>query len=219
MFTFFSVSCDTFFKISISLFLGSNSNENLAQSADDLILNARADMPVNSMPPMDISPGIDGSVCRGVSLDDSICAPVDMLDQDAPLMCNITDSMAGEALATSSTGQNTPLTSTGQNTPINNTPVHTRKTGNRSGGSKPPNVLIYCGKKDRQSAYDAMKRLISRCIRTSRYVIYLLKHDDVLTKPWQDNTELLIIASDKVYDGVDEVFLKVIWTANRIEKH
>jgi hypothetical protein len=79
-----------------------------------------------------------------------------------------------------------------------------RKQGLRN---KPPNVLIYCGKKDSSRLYESVKSVVCQCINTSRYTVYHLKHDQVLTTPWSDNTALLIIASDKVYDGVDKRFL------------
>jgi biotin--protein ligase len=73
--------------------------------------------------------------------------------------------------------------------------------------SKPPNVLIYCGKKDSSRLFDSVKSVLSQSINTDRYTIYHLKHDTVRTTPWCDNTALLVIASDKVYDGVDHCFL------------
>ena len=49
--------------------------------------------------------------------------------------------------------------------------------------------------------------MICLCINTSCYTVYHLKHDHVTTTPWNENASLLIIASDKAYDGVDQRFL------------
>lgn len=53
-----------------------------------------------------------------------------------------------------------------------------------------------------------VRSTIQQCVNSERYVIYNLKHDQVLSTPWIDNTLLLIISSEKVYDGVDQAFLK-----------
>jgi len=74
--------------------------------------------------------------------------------------------------------------------------------------SKPPNVLIYCGKKDSSRVFASVKSVLSQCINIDQYIIYHLKHDQVISTPWRDNTALLVIASDKVYDGVDQQFLQ-----------
>ena len=55
--------------------------------------------------------------------------------------------------------------------------------------------------------FAGVKSVISQCVSTDQYIIYHLKHDQVSSTPWQDNTALLVIASDKVYDGVDRQFL------------
>jgi len=73
---------------------------------------------------------------------------------------------------------------------------------------KPPNILVYCGKKDSGRLFAGVKSVIDKCVNTDQYVIYHLKHDDVLTTPWHDNTALLVVASDRVYDGVDQRFLQ-----------
>lgn len=74
--------------------------------------------------------------------------------------------------------------------------------------SKPPNVLIYCGKKDSSRLFASVKLVMSQCINTDQYIVYHLKHDQVISTPWRDNTALLVIASDRVYDGVDQQFLQ-----------
>lgn len=81
----------------------------------------------------------------------------------------------------------------------------TRKT-NLQG--KPPNVLVYCGKKDSSRLFENVRSVFAQCLNTDRYTIYHLKHDQVKTTPWLENTTLLIISSDKAYDGVDDAFLR-----------
>lgn len=73
---------------------------------------------------------------------------------------------------------------------------------------KPPNVLVYCGKKDSSRLFENVRSIFVQCLNTDKYTVYHLKHDQVKTTPWLDNTTLLIISSDKVYDDIDEVFLK-----------
>lgn len=70
--------------------------------------------------------------------------------------------------------------------------------------SKPPNILIYCGKKDSSRKFEGVRQIFAQCLHPERYVIYHLKHDQVLTTPWKDNSALLILSSEKLYDGVDE---------------
>ena len=82
--------------------------------------------------------------------------------------------------------------------------------------SKPPNVLIYCGKKDSSRLFASVKSVISECVNTDQYLIYHLKHDQVLSTPWHDNTALLVVASDKVYDGVDQQFLQYFLHGGRV---
>ena len=74
--------------------------------------------------------------------------------------------------------------------------------------SKPPNILVYCGKKDSQRQFEAVRNTLQQCVNVHRYVIYNLKHDQVLSTPWAENTVLLIVASEKAYDGVDQAFLE-----------
>lgn len=81
---------------------------------------------------------------------------------------------------------------------------------------KPPNILVYCGKKDSSRLFVGVKSVLSQCVNTDQYVIYHLKHDQVKSTPWQDNTTLLVIASDKVYDGVDQLFLQYFVHGGRL---
>lgn len=74
--------------------------------------------------------------------------------------------------------------------------------------SKPPNILVYCGKKDATRQYDQFHSACQHCLNMEKYAIYHLKHADVLSTPWDDNTVVLVIASEKVYDGVDQAFLQ-----------
>ena len=74
--------------------------------------------------------------------------------------------------------------------------------------SKPPNVLVYCGKKNSTRQFDHAKATLQTCLNPEKYVIYQLTQEQVLTSPWADNTRLLVLATEKLYDGVDEAFLK-----------
>jgi len=74
--------------------------------------------------------------------------------------------------------------------------------------SKPPNILVYCGKKDSSRLFESVKTVLSEVVNTDQFIIYHLKHGQVLSTPWHDNASLLVIASDKVYDGVDRQFLE-----------
>ena len=76
-----------------------------------------------------------------------------------------------------------------------------------SGCMKPPNVMIYCGKKDTSRLFDRVKAIFQQCLNPDKYVIYHLKHDQVLKDPWKENTSLLIISCEKLIDDVDQVFL------------
>ena len=73
--------------------------------------------------------------------------------------------------------------------------------------AKPPNILLYCGKKDSERLFNVAKSAFEQCINRDKYIIYHLKHDQVQTTPWADHTACLLICSEKVYDGLDRVFL------------
>ena len=94
--------------------------------------------------------------------------------------------------------------------------VHHHESSQRESEGKPPNVLVFCGQKDSTRQFDAVKDIISQCLNTSRYVIYHLRHGDVHTVPWSDNTRLLVISSECVYGGVDAAFLKYFWQGGAI---
>ena len=82
--------------------------------------------------------------------------------------------------------------------------------------SKPPNILVYCGKKDSSRLFVSVKSVLSEVVNTDQFIIYHLKHDQVLSTPWHDNASLLVIASDKVYDGVGEQFLQYFVRGGRL---
>ena len=73
--------------------------------------------------------------------------------------------------------------------------------------SKPPNVLIYCGKKDSQRHFDVFKNVFSLCLNSDKYILYHLKHEHVFTIPWIDNATCLIICCDRLYDHIEMKFL------------
>ena len=114
-------------------------------------------------------------------------------DSDSESSSMIADTAAGEA----------PSDSLELLAPEVLTPAH-RQACNRR---KPPNVLVYCGKKDSSRQYESVKSVFAQCLNPDRYTIYHLKHEQVHSTPWRENTVMLIVASDKVYDGVDIIFL------------
>ena len=78
----------------------------------------------------------------------------------------------------------------------------------QSSKSKPPNVLIYTGKKDSARQFESVKVTLQQCLNCDRYAMYQLKHEHIHTTPWAQNTVLLIVSSEKAYDGADEEFVK-----------
>ena len=44
---------------------------------------------------------------------------------------------------------------------------------------KPPNVVIYCGKKDSSRQFMSVKSVVNQCVNIDRYIIYHLKHEQV----------------------------------------
>lgn len=74
--------------------------------------------------------------------------------------------------------------------------------------SKPPNVLIYCGKKDTTRRFLVLKNIFSLCLNVNNYVIYHLDHRDVFNVPWVDNAAALIISCDRLYDDIESKFLE-----------
>ena len=62
---------------------------------------------------------------------------------------------------------------------------------------KPPNVLVYCGTKDTDRAFEDARKFVRATLNPNTYVIYNLKHEKVASGPWRDNTSLLFIATDR----------------------
>ncbi|XP_067653494.1 biotin--protein ligase-like [Haliotis asinina] len=71
---------------------------------------------------------------------------------------------------------------------------------------KPPNILIYCGKHDSVRHFKNVSDVINDCVNTDSYTVYHLQHDQVTTTPWLDNTVLLVITTERLYDGVNDIF-------------
>lgn len=76
------------------------------------------------------------------------------------------------------------------------------------GNVKPPNILVYCGKKDTEKRFAGIRTSLEQCINLERYVIYALNHDQVKRDPWADNSALLIVSCDNLHDGVGDAFLR-----------
>lgn len=82
--------------------------------------------------------------------------------------------------------------------------------------SKPPNVLIYTGKIDSVRKFDKVRKVIEHRLDTDCYVIYHLKHEDLVSTPWIENTVLLVIATKKHYSDANDQFLKYFQSGGRI---
>ena len=120
-------------------------------------------------------------------------------------------------------GGEEPVSGYDENTPFSsaaNTPQHSsrqakrRKSRNSSG--KPPNVLVYCGKKDTARKFENIQRVLQQCLNPDSCVIYLLKHDQVHKTPWLENTALLIICCDRLYDDIGKVFLSYYQAGGKV---
>ncbi|XP_029658335.1 biotin--protein ligase [Octopus sinensis] len=70
---------------------------------------------------------------------------------------------------------------------------------------KPPNILVYCGKKDSKRKFESFKTMLEKCLSSDCYAIYQLQHNQINTAPWMDNTILLVIACERLYDDIDHV--------------
>ncbi|KAL4232937.1 hypothetical protein ACF0H5_007625 [Mactra antiquata] len=82
--------------------------------------------------------------------------------------------------------------------------------------SKPPNVLIYTGKIDSIRKFEKVRTVIEHCLDIDCYVVYHLKHEDLISTPWIENTVLLIIATKKNYSDANEQFLKYFQSGGKI---
>lgn len=76
------------------------------------------------------------------------------------------------------------------------------------GNMKPPNILVYCGKKDTEKRFNGVKATLEQCVNLDRYIIYALKHDQVKRDPWADNSALLVVSCDSLHEGVGDAFLR-----------
>ena len=81
---------------------------------------------------------------------------------------------------------------------------------------KPPNVLVYCGKKDSVRRFQGVKASLEQCLNTDCYTIYHLQHTEVSSVPWADNSALLVVSCENLYDGVDLTFVKYFQNGGQI---
>ncbi|KAL3883228.1 hypothetical protein ACJMK2_029516 [Sinanodonta woodiana] len=72
--------------------------------------------------------------------------------------------------------------------------------------TKPPNVLVYTGKKDSVRKFENVKSVLEQCLNTDCYVIYHLNNDQVYTTPWDENTALLVIATTNLSQDTGDIF-------------
>ncbi|XP_025097609.1 biotin--protein ligase-like isoform X2 [Pomacea canaliculata] len=88
-------------------------------------------------------------------------------------------------------------------------------TGQKFSG-KPPNILVYCGKKDTARKFYVIKSSLEHCINTEAYSIYHLPHDQISTTPWAENAAALIISADNLYDNASQYFSDYLSSGGRI---
>ena len=81
---------------------------------------------------------------------------------------------------------------------------------------KPPNVLIYTGKSDSVRKFDKVKKVIDQCLDNECYVVYHLRHEDIDTTPWTDNTNLLVIACRRHFDNASAAFLNFFKNGGKV---
>lgn len=82
--------------------------------------------------------------------------------------------------------------------------------------SKPPNVLVYTGKIDSVRKFLKVKNTLEQCLDMDCYIIYHLKHEDIDSSPWVENTTLLIIATKKSYADSNKAFMEYFMFGGRI---
>nr|XP_015197094.1 PREDICTED: biotin--protein ligase isoform X1 [Lepisosteus oculatus] len=64
---------------------------------------------------------------------------------------------------------------------------------------KPPNVLVYAGQEPAESEarYRRVRGLLAECLDADSYVVYQLRHEQVLRQPWLESARLVVLASDE----------------------
>lgn len=82
--------------------------------------------------------------------------------------------------------------------------------------TKPPNIVIYCGKKDTARKFQNLKDVLYQCVNNECYVIYHLKHEEVHTVPWAENTALLVLTEENLYDQNDDIICRYFEKGGRL---
>ncbi|XP_019617084.1 PREDICTED: biotin--protein ligase-like [Branchiostoma belcheri] len=86
--------------------------------------------------------------------------------------------------------------------------------------AKPPNILVYTGSKDSQTErnkFEQVREFLQQCLGPDHYIIYRLKHDQVLSHPWAENTILLVAATQEQFeDSVNQKFEKFVEDGGRL---
>ncbi|XP_062596841.1 biotin--protein ligase-like [Saccostrea cucullata] len=82
--------------------------------------------------------------------------------------------------------------------------------------SKPPNIVVYCGKKDASRKFQNLKQVLEQCVHNDCYVIYHLKHEEVHTVPWAENTALLVLTEENLYDQNDDIICRYFERGGRL---
>jgi len=65
---------------------------------------------------------------------------------------------------------------------------------------KVPNILIYTGRRFHTALYNDIRCLLRSLLGADSYTIYHLQHEHISAMPWEDNCELVVIATQQVSD-------------------
>ncbi|KAL8603079.1 hypothetical protein ACOMHN_015644 [Nucella lapillus] len=92
--------------------------------------------------------------------------------------------------------------------------IHSANGG--KSGCKPPNVVVYCGKKDSARKFDMIKEGLEQCLNTNAYTVYILPHEEVMTLPWEDNSAVLVISHDYLHDNIGKKFTNFLLNGGKV---
>ena len=83
---------------------------------------------------------------------------------------------------------------------------------------KPPNVLLYTGVRDTgDKKYGQLKDSLLKSLHKDNYVVYRLEEAHVLTQPWVENTQLLVVAGGcEITETVYGLFMDYLREGGRI---
>ena len=128
-----------------------------------------------------------------------------------------TDALEGESFGDSGSGEALSEMEFDENSSINSGSLtQSWRVVGTSSVAKPPNILVYTSKVDSARNFERVKETIERVIDRDCYVIYHLKHEEVDTTPWIDNTALLIVVKGNKHMSESPAFLKYFLNGGKI---